>query len=60
MTTYTNGGRLSLMVIIIGNGIDISLDANTIGKGMNPSVLPSARDKVSDKLDSLASVRQPV
>ena len=67
-SVYPNlGGVLSVMVIIVGNGHDdtikildeadcISHSTNTLGKGMNPIILPPAMGR----LGSSALVRQLV
>ena len=34
--------------------------STTIGKGMNPIILPTAMDNSLDRLDSLALIKQPV
>ena len=44
---YTQGGARSVMVIVVGNGYDdqancISHSTNTLGKDMNPIILPPA------------------
>ena len=45
----SNGGARDVMVIVVGNGhgeIDcISHSTNTLDKGMNPIILPSAMGK---------------
>ena len=41
-----NGETRCVMVTVVGNGHgDTSPNPNTLGKGMNPSILPPATDK---------------
>ena len=49
ITCYLNIFARGVMVIIVGNGHDetdcISHSTNTLGKGMNPIILPPAMGK---------------
>ena len=67
--SFAEGAR-GVMVNIIGNGHGdassnpggdcISHSTNTLGKGMNPIILPPAMGKLQARLDSSALVRQLV
>ena len=55
LKTYNYGGAHGVMVIVVGNGLGdtssnprrdcISHSTNTLGKGMNPIILPPAMGK---------------
>ena len=47
-------------VQILNETVCISLCANALGEGMNPSVLLLAKGKYQGKLSSFVLVRQPV
>ena len=53
--TYISGGACGVMVIVVGNGHEIkswtrliafSHSTNTLGKGMNPIIIPPAMGKI--------------
>ena len=51
---------LEIQVQILNQVVCVSLCANAFRKGMNPSILCLPMDKLSDTLDSLALIKQPV
>ena len=60
-----NGGARGAMVIVVGNEHDdgtdcISHSTNTLGKGINPIILPPAMGKQQGRLISSALMRQLV
>ena len=47
-------------VQILVEAVYISLHANALAKGMNPSVLPPVMGKYKERLDSFAVVQHPL
>ena len=51
--------ELVIQVQILDEAVDVSLHANALGKGMNPSVLPSTMSNSNAEVGVLALVCQP-